>query len=141
MARALALVVGGYVALVPGDAEGAVGLLRTKTVNSVFLAALLRVTYRFWLPWPASVTLTLADAPLRHLPPLTAAADSERTILNCLRAGLAGGFDVWAMATPASSTPTSRAAPNRSHGRARYLLLICSRSFPRPIILVVSFSL
>src|SRR5215213_133990 len=112
----------------------------TNRVNSVFLAALLRVTYRFWLPWPASVTFTLADAPLRHLPPLTAAAPSERTILNCLRTGLAGGFDVWAMATPASSTPTSRAAPNRSQGRARYLLLICSRSFPRPIFLVVSFS-
>src|SRR5215213_414977 len=93
----------------------------TNRVNSVFLAALLRVTYRFWLPWPASVTLTLADAPLRHLPPFTAAADSERTILNCLRAGLA---DVWAMATPASSTPTSSAAPKMSHGRVRFLLLI-----------------
>src|SRR5215217_3594821 len=121
--------------------KGRSGFWMTKTVNSVFLAALLRVTYRFWLPWPASVTLTLADAPLRQLLPASA-ADWERTILNCLRAGLAGGFDVWAMATPASSTPTSRAAPKMSHGRVRYLLLICSRSFPRPIIfLVVSFSL
>src|SRR5215212_5365324 len=101
--------------------KGELGCWRTKTVNSVFLAALFRVTYRFWLPWPASVTFTSADAPSRHLPPFTAAADSERTILNCLRAGLA---DVLAMATPASSTPTSSAAPNRSHGRARFLLLI-----------------
>src|SRR5215213_9592341 len=103
--------------------KGVLGFWMRKTVNSVFLAALLRVTYRFWLPWPASVTLTLAYAPLRHLLP-TAAADWERTILNLLRAGLADGFDVWAMATPASSTPTSRAAPNRSHGRARFLILL-----------------
>src|SRR5215217_524096 len=102
--------------------KGRSGFWMTKTVNSVFLAALLRVTYRFWLPWPASVTLTLAYAPLRHLPPFTAAADCERTILNCLRAGLAD--DVLATATPASSAPTSSAAPKMSHGRARFLVLI-----------------
>src|SRR5215218_10611894 len=96
--------------------KGLLGCWMTNTVNAVFLAALLRVTSRFWLPWPASVTFTSADAPLRHLLP-KAAADSERTILNWLA-------DVWAMATPASSTPTSSAAPKMSHGRVRFILLI-----------------
>src|SRR5215213_8339146 len=102
--------------------KGVLARWMRKTVKSVFLAALLRVMYRFWLPWPASVTLTFAEAPLRHLPPLTAAADCERTILNCLRAALAD--DVLATATPASSAPTSNAAPKMSHGRARFLVLI-----------------
>src|SRR5215212_7789504 len=102
--------------------KGVLARWMRKTVKSVFLAALLRVMYRFWLPWPASVTLTFAEAPLRHLPPLTAAADCERTILNCLRAALAD--DVLATATPASSAPTSSAAPKMSHGRARFLVLI-----------------
>src|SRR5215212_4952540 len=105
--------------------KGKFGCWMRKTVNSVFLAALLRVTFRFWLPWPASVIFTLADAALRHLLPAFT-ADSERTISNWLAGGFAGGaggFDVWATATPASSTPTSSAAPKMSHGRARFLLI------------------
>src|SRR3954471_5537060 len=67
--------------------KGLFGCWMRKTVKSVFLAALLRVTYRFWLPWPASVTFTVAYAPLRQLPPFTASADCERTILNWLAEG------------------------------------------------------
>src|SRR5215218_3073178 len=105
--------------------KGALGCWMTNKVNAVFLAACLRVTSMIWLPTGVERICTLADAPSRQS---LATADSERTISKW-------GCALLAMATPASSTPTSSATPKMSHNRAKFLLLTSSRSFPRPMLL------
>jgi hypothetical protein len=78
------------------------------------------------LPSGVERICTLADTFLRQS---LATADSERTISKW------GGWTLLAMATPASSTPTSTATPKMSHSRARFLVLTSSCSFLRPMVL------
>src|SRR5215213_10766854 len=106
--------------------KGSLGCWMTNRVYSVFLAACVSVTSMIWLPSGVERICTVADTFLRQS---LATADLERTISKW------GGWALLAMATPASSTPTSSATPKMSHSRARFLVLTSSRSFPRPMLL------